>query len=121
MQRRTLTRVASQTSTQSQLSLFGLTTRQFDPMALPSEQHLLAAVVHLGAASVPQLSTAEVALMRHTIPLSPELVEQLQHGIATRYDPLGEAFTTIRTPNKGVQAEPRTRRSPSSTPWWLGR
>src|SRR6266480_4864879 len=69
--------------------------------ALGSEQQIVSAAGALGAATVPELSEAERALLRNSERLDENLAEQLRRAIRLRHDPLGEAFTSqVRTPEQ---------------------
>jgi len=67
----------------------------------PTELELVAAAIALGADAVMPWSEAEVALARRAAsvtPLSKIKLSSLRELIRTGFDPLGEAFCTLRSP-----------------------
>lgn len=69
---------------------------------LGSEQALVAAAVALGAPEVPSISQPELALVRKADPpaLKSSQTKALTTAIRSGLDPLGSAFSTIRSPEE---------------------
>ena len=65
---------------------------------LETESEVLAAAVALGALRIPDLSPAEQALIRRAGGLPDGAAGYLKRDIARKRDPLGDAFTVLRTP-----------------------
>jgi hypothetical protein len=65
---------------------------------LETESDVLAAAVALGALRIPDLSSAEMALIRRTGGVPDGAAEYLKRDIGRNGDPLGEAFAILRTP-----------------------
>lgn len=63
----------------------------------PAERELIATAAALGAESVPGLSPAETALLAAALPSDPAEVARVRAAIQAGEDPLGDAFTTIRS------------------------
>jgi hypothetical protein len=66
-------------------------------VSLASEKHLAAAAVALGADQVGKLSVSELNLTRRLPELPVALVRELRQAIAAGGDPLGDAFTAVRS------------------------
>lgn len=65
---------------------------------LTSESSLIAAATALGAMDVSGLSQAEISLARTALPVSKALVRTLRAQIRSGGDPLGDAFSQLRSP-----------------------
>jgi hypothetical protein len=64
---------------------------------ITSEDSLIAAAVALGARRVPELSSAETALIRRLADFPHDTEGALKSSIKRRLDPLGDAFAILRT------------------------
>ncbi len=73
-------------------------TTSVEIFGITSERSLLAASVALGALCVPALSSEETALVRTAHSLPDNQIQQLRRKLLAGQDPLGDAFTTLRTP-----------------------
>jgi hypothetical protein len=65
---------------------------------LETESDVVAAAVALGALRFPDLSPAEMALIRRAGDLPASAAEYLKRDIGRKGDPLGDAFAVLRTP-----------------------
>src|ERR1019366_1275737 len=65
---------------------------------LETESEVVAAAVALGALRFPDLSSAEMALIRRAGDLPACTAEYLKRDIGRKRDPLGDAFAVLRTP-----------------------
>ncbi len=67
-------------------------------MLLKTEGDLVAAALALGAKTVPGWSAQESALANRAVCLSDARIEKIRRAIKTGRDPLGDAFSRIRSP-----------------------
>jgi hypothetical protein len=65
---------------------------------LETESEVVAAAAALGALRIPDLSSAERALIRRAGGLPDGAAEHLRREIGRKCDPLGDAFAMLRTP-----------------------
>ncbi|MGH9723311.1 MAG: Eco57I restriction-modification methylase domain-containing protein, partial [Bryobacteraceae bacterium] len=72
-------------------------------LGLETEDDLVAAAVALGGGRVSQLCSAEMALIRRAGDCTASAAEDLKRGIGRQRDPLGDAFTLLRTPEQRRQ------------------
>lgn len=68
------------------------------PTRLKSEDELIAAALALGAQAVPGWSSQESTLAKGAQPFNDARAEQLQRAIRAGRDPLGDAFSRMRSP-----------------------
>ena len=85
--------------------------RRVDPLGILCTEHdLLSAAVALDAATIAELSPAELALVRNIASTGADLVREIRRAVKQGCDPLGEAFGRIR------QARERREQGATYTP-----